>query len=99
MWPIRAWGGIKMGFIWTIIIGLIIGVIAKLLMPGRDPQGCIITILIGIGGSVVARVIGHALGWYRAGQPAGFIASILGAMLLLFIYHRLTRKAGPPPEP
>ena len=71
----------------TLVIGLIIGAVAKLLMPGKDPGGCIITILLGIAGSFVAGYLGHALGWYEAGQPAGFIASVIGAMLLLLIYR------------
>ena len=70
-----------------IITGLIVGAIAKLLMPGRDPGGWIITILLGIGGSVVAGFIGRALGWYREGDPAGLIASVVGAVILLVIYR------------
>ena len=75
--------------IWAVVIGLIIGVIAKLLTPGRDPGGCIITSLLGIAGSVLAGALGHAVGWYRAGQPAGFIASVLGAIIILLIYRRI----------
>jgi uncharacterized membrane protein YeaQ/YmgE (transglycosylase-associated protein family) len=70
-----------------LIIGLVIGAVAKLLMPGRDPGGFIVTALIGIAGSLIAGFIGSALGWYRNGQGAGFIASVLGAMLLLFLYR------------
>ncbi len=73
--------------LWTIIIGAVIGVIAKLLMPGRDPGGCIITILLGIAGSFLAGFLGRTLGWYREGEPAGFIFSVVGAMLLLLIYR------------
>ena len=73
--------------LWTIIIGLVVGVIAKLLMPGRDPGGCIITILLGIAGAFVAGYLGRLLHWYQPGQPAGFIASVIGAMLLLLIYR------------
>ncbi len=76
-----------MHLIWTLIIGLIIGAVAKLLMPGRDPGGFIITILLGIAGSFVATFLGQALGLYRQGSGAGFIASVLGAMLLLFLYR------------
>lgn len=75
------------GIIVTIILGLIIGLIAKFLMPGRDPGGFIVTIILGILGSVVAGYIGRALHWYAPGQPAGFIASIFGAILLLVIYR------------
>ncbi|MBA3960788.1 MAG: GlsB/YeaQ/YmgE family stress response membrane protein [Chthoniobacterales bacterium] len=76
----------------TLIIGLVIGVIAKLLMPGRDPGGCIITMLIGIAGAFVAGYLGRVVGWYQPGQPAGFIASIIGAMLLLLIYRMIAGK-------
>ena len=71
----------------TLVIGLIVGAIAKLLMPGRDPGGCLVTILIGIAGAFVAGFLGRAVGWYEPGQPAGFIASIIGAMLLLLVYR------------
>jgi uncharacterized membrane protein YeaQ/YmgE (transglycosylase-associated protein family) len=71
----------------TLVIGLIVGVIAKLLMPGRDPGGCLITILLGIAGAFVAGFLGRAIGWYEPGQPAGFIASVLGAMLVLLVYR------------
>ena len=73
--------------LWTIIIGAIIGVVAKLLTPGRDPGGCIITILLGIAGSFVAGFIGRAMGWYQEGEPAGFIFSVVGAIILLLIYR------------
>jgi len=79
-----------MGFIWMIVVGLIIGALAKFIMPGRDPGGMIITILLGIAGSVVAGFIGRALGWYMEGQPAGFLASIIGAIVLLALYRALT---------
>ena len=78
--------------IWTLIIGLVIGAIAKLLMPGKDPGGCIITMLLGIAGAFVAGYLGRAFGWYQAGQPAGFIASVIGAMLLLLIYRLIIGK-------
>ncbi len=71
----------------TLVIGLIVGVIAKLLMPGRDPGGCLITILLGIAGAFVAGFLGRAIGWYGPGQPAGFIASVIGAMLVLLVYR------------
>ncbi len=73
----------------TIVIGLVIGVVAKLLMPGRDPGGCIITILLGIAGSFLAGYLGQAMGWYQPGQPAGFIFSVVGAMILLLIYRMI----------
>ena len=71
----------------TLVIGLVVGAIAKLLMPGRDPGGCLITILLGILGAFLAGFLGRLIGWYEPGQPAGFIASIIGAMLLLLGYR------------
>ena len=78
--------------LWTIVIGFVVGVIAKFLMPGRDPGGFIVTILLGIAGSFVASYIGQQLGWYREGQPAGFIGAILGAILLLIVYRLIVRR-------
>ena len=78
-----------MSLLYTLLIGLVIGVIAKFLMPGRDPGGCIITMLLGIAGSFVASFLGQAMGWYAPGQPAGFIFSVIGAMILLLIYRML----------
>jgi len=82
-----------MGIIATIIIGLLVGAVAKLLMPGRDPGGWIITILLGLAGSFVAHFIGRGLGWYGENDPAGFIASVLGAIILLVLYRLLTKKS------
>ena len=76
--------------IWMIVVGLLVGAVAKLLMPGRDPGGFVITILIGIAGSIVAGFLGRFAGWYAEGEPAGIVASILGAILLLFLYRTLT---------
>ena len=76
-----------MAILWTIIIGLVIGVIAKLLMPGKDPGGFIITILLGIAGSFLAGFIGRTMQWYSEGQPAGVIASVVGAIVLLLVYR------------
>ena len=75
------------GIIGWIIIGVLAGGIAKLLMPGKDPGGCIITILLGVGGALIAGWIGHAVGWYETNEGAGFIAAIVGAFLLLLIYR------------
>ncbi|MDB6073121.1 MAG: GlsB/YeaQ/YmgE family stress response rane protein [Verrucomicrobiaceae bacterium] len=75
-----------------IVIGLIVGVIAKLLTPGRDPGGCLVTIILGIVGSFVAGFLGRAVGWYTEGQPAGFIASVIGAILVLLIYRKLSKR-------
>ena len=76
-----------MAIISTILVGLIVGAIAKLLMPGKDPGGFIVTILLGIAGAFIATYIGQAIGWYKAGQPAGWIMSIIGAMILLLLYR------------
>jgi uncharacterized membrane protein YeaQ/YmgE (transglycosylase-associated protein family) len=73
--------------LWEVIIGLIVGAFAKLLMPGKDPGGIWITIALGIAGSILATYLGQLLGWYQPGQTAGFIMSIAGAILLLFIYR------------
>lgn len=80
-----------MGILSWILTGLVVGVIAKLLMPGRDPGGFIITILLGIAGALLAGFIGRALGWYGANEAAGWIFSIVGAMLLLIIYRMVAR--------
>lgn len=80
-----------MGIITTLVIGLIVGALAKLLMPGKDPGGIIITILLGIAGAFLARFLGQALGFYAEGERAGIIASILGAILLLAIYRLMRR--------
>lgn len=75
-----------------LIIGLIVGAIAKLIMPGKDPGGIIVTMLIGIVGALIAGFLGRAVGWYGEGEPAGFIASVLGAILLLFLYRLATKN-------
>ncbi|HSS40225.1 MAG: GlsB/YeaQ/YmgE family stress response membrane protein [Polyangia bacterium] len=77
-----------MSIIWTLIVGLVVGALAKLIMPGRDPGGIIVTMLLGIAGSLIASFLGHALGWYRSpGSGPGIVASIIGAMILLAIYR------------
>jgi uncharacterized membrane protein YeaQ/YmgE (transglycosylase-associated protein family) len=81
-----------MGIIGTIIVGLIVGAIARFVMPGEQKMGWVLTILLGIGGSMAAGFIGQALGWYQAGQGAGWIASVLGAVLLLFIVQKVRSK-------
>jgi uncharacterized membrane protein YeaQ/YmgE (transglycosylase-associated protein family) len=82
------------GYFMTFIIGLVVGIIAKFLMPGRDPGGFIITAILGIVGSFVATWLGRALGWYQEGATAGWIGSIIGAMILLLIYRLFTKKSG-----
>jgi len=81
-----------MSIIWTIIIGLIVGIVAKFLMPGRDPGGFVITAVIGIVGSVIATFLGQALGFYRPGESAGFIAAVIGSIILLFLYRMVIGK-------
>ena len=80
------------GIIGWIIIGGLAGGLAKLIMPGRDPGGCIVTILLGIAGALLAGFIGNALGWYSQGQAGGFIAAVLGAIIILFIYRLIVRR-------
>ena len=80
------------GVLGWIVFGLIVGIVAKLLMPGRDPGGFVVTILLGIVGSLLGGWIGRALGLYGPGEGAGFIMSVLGALLLLFLYHMFTRR-------
>ncbi|MDB5590318.1 GlsB/YeaQ/YmgE family stress response membrane protein [Enterovirga sp.] len=76
-----------MGIIWTIIIGFLAGVVAKFIMPGpNEPQGFILTTILGIIGAVVATYLGQALGWYRPGEGAGFIGAVVGAIIVLLIY-------------
>ena len=84
-----------MGIIWTIIIGLLAGIVAKFLMPGKDPGGIIITCLLGIGGSVVAKYLGQALGIYAEGDVVGFIGSVVGAIILLTIYRIIKGRQAP----
>ena len=81
-----------MGIISAIIIGLIVGAIARFLMPGKDPGGWIITILIGLAGSFIGTYLGQAVGLYRTGEPAGIIGSIVGAMILLLLYRLVVKR-------
>ncbi len=78
-----------MGILWTVVLGLVIGVMAKLLHPGKENMGFIATIVLGIAGSFLAGVIGQYFGWYQAGEGAGFIVSVIVAILLLVVYGRL----------
>lgn len=81
-----------MHIIWTILIGLVAGALAKLIMPGKDPGGWIVTTLLGIAGALVATYLGHLIGWYKAGQGAGFIGAIVGSILLLLLYRLIRKK-------
>jgi uncharacterized membrane protein YeaQ/YmgE (transglycosylase-associated protein family) len=80
------------GFLGWILIGLLAGALAKLIMPGKDPGGCIVTILLGIAGALLAGFVGNAVGWYSQGQAGGFIAATLGAIVILFIYRLIVRR-------
>ena len=82
-----------MGIIWTILIGFVAGVVAKFLHPGKENLGIIMTALLGIAGSMIATFGGQALGLYRAGQGAGFIGAVIGAVIILFVYMRLKRRS------
>jgi uncharacterized membrane protein YeaQ/YmgE (transglycosylase-associated protein family) len=81
-------------WLWVVLIGLVVGALAKLIMPGKDPGGWIVTALLGIAGSVAATWIGRAVGWYGEGQSAGFIMSLIGAIILLAIYHLIRRRTA-----
>jgi uncharacterized membrane protein YeaQ/YmgE (transglycosylase-associated protein family) len=81
-----------MSILGTLIIGFLVGLIAKFLMPGRDPGGFIVTILLGIVGAFVATYLGQSLGWYRPGEAAGFIGSVVGAIIVLFIYRLIVGR-------
>lgn len=83
-----------MSIIWTILIGFIVGIVAKFLMPGRDPAGFFITAIIGIVGSIIATYLGRFMGFYQVGESAGFIAAVIGAIILLFLYRTVTGRKG-----
>ena len=84
-----------MGIIWTIIIGFIAGVIAKFIMPGpNEPQGFILTTILGIVGAIVASYLGQALGWYRPGEGAGFVGAVVGAIVVLLIWGAVVGRRG-----
>lgn len=80
------------GWLGWIVIGLLAGAIAKAVTPGRDPSGCLVTILLGIAGAVVAGFLGQQLGWYRPGQGAGFLAAIVGSVLILIVYRMIAGR-------
>lgn len=83
-----------MSIIWTILIGFVVGIVAKFLMPGRDPMGFFITAIIGIVGSIIATFLGRFMGFYQVGESAGFIAAVVGAIILLFLYRMVTGRKG-----
>lgn len=78
----------------TLIVGLVVGLIARALHPGKDDLGIIMTTLLGVAGAFIAGYVGSALGWYQQGQPAGWIASVVGAIVLLFIYSLIKKKSA-----
>jgi uncharacterized membrane protein YeaQ/YmgE (transglycosylase-associated protein family) len=78
--------------VWTILVGFVVGLVARAVMPGEQKMGFILTTVLGIAGALVAGYLGQAIGWYQAGQGAGFIGSVVGALILLFGYGLLTRK-------
>jgi uncharacterized membrane protein YeaQ/YmgE (transglycosylase-associated protein family) len=83
-----------LSLLWEAIIGLIVGAVAKLLMPGKDPGGIWITMALGIAGSIIATWLGQAIGWYQTGQSAGFIMSVVGAVLLLVVYRLIRSRVA-----
>ena len=80
------------GLLWTALIGLVVGALAKFIMPGKDPGGIIVTMVIGIAGSFLGTWIGRLVGHYEPGQSAGFLMSLVGALILLAIYHFIKRR-------
>mgnify|MGYP001327105317 CR=1 FL=1 len=85
-----------MGLIWAIVVGFIVGVVAKFIFPGRESMGLVTTTLLGIGGSLAASFLGKLVGWYEPGQGAGFIGATVGALLLLWIYGKVKSKGAAP---
>ncbi len=83
-----------MGILWTIVLGFVIGLIAKLIHPGKEHMGFVTTVVLGIAGSFLAGIIGQAIGWYKAGEGAGFIASVIVAIILLVIYGKIKGKTS-----
>jgi uncharacterized membrane protein YeaQ/YmgE (transglycosylase-associated protein family) len=86
-----------LSLLWTALIGLIVGAIAKLIIPGKDPGGIWVTMLIGIAGSFIGTFLGRAVGHYEPGQSAGFLMSLVGALILLGIYHLIKRQQAKTP--
>lgn len=78
-----------MGYVWTAVVGFVVGLIARVILPGTQSLGIILTAVLGIAGSLIARFAGQAMGWYAEGEPAGFLAAVVGAVVLLFIVGRL----------
>ena len=83
-----------MGILGWILFGFVVGLMAKLLTPGRDPGGFVVTILIGIAGALLGGFLGRAAGWYREGDPVGFVMAVLGSIVLLVLYRVMTRRTA-----
>ena len=81
-----------MGILWTAIVGFLVGLVARAVLPGNQAMGLIMTTLLGIGGALLAGFAGQALGWYKVGEPVGFIGSVVGALILLVIWGRVTKR-------
>jgi uncharacterized membrane protein YeaQ/YmgE (transglycosylase-associated protein family) len=93
---VRPFGRIAMGIVWTIIIGFVAGIVAKFIMPGsNEPSGFVLTTILGIVGAFLATYLGQALGWYGAGEGAGFIGAIVGAIIILAIWGWVSRRSSP----
>ena len=82
-----------MTFLWMLLIGLFVGAIAKFLTPGRDPSGCLVTMVLGVVGAMLAGYLGRAAGWYAEGEPVGFIASVAGAILILLVFRMIKGRS------
>jgi uncharacterized membrane protein YeaQ/YmgE (transglycosylase-associated protein family) len=90
--------GRAMQYVWMVIVGFVVGLLARALLPGDQKLGLIMTAVLGIVGSFVAGFIGQAVGWYQAGQGAGFIGSVVGAIIVLLVYTKLVNKPAPPAQ-
>jgi uncharacterized membrane protein YeaQ/YmgE (transglycosylase-associated protein family) len=84
---------VSMWLLWALFIGLIVGAVAKAIMPGRDGGGMVVTALLGIVGAIVAAFLGQQLGWYAEGEPAGFLAAVVGALIVLSLYRLVAKRA------
>jgi uncharacterized membrane protein YeaQ/YmgE (transglycosylase-associated protein family) len=88
--------GAAMEYVWMVVVGFVVGLVARAILPGTQSLGIILTAVLGIAGSFAAGFVGQALGWYQAGQGAGFIGSVIGAIVLLFVVGKLKGSSAPP---
>ena len=88
-----------MWIVWTLLIGLVAGLLARAVMPGKDAVGLLMTVGLGVGGAIATTLVGKVLGWYESGDVAGFFGAIIGAIALLAIYRAFKHPAAPPPAP